>query len=201
MVDHERYRKEGEEDRLLQLDSLLKQLRRSKSLNVKIGHDEASSTQDPSSIKLELDSGSIDKIHISLKSPTRSQCPQRAEPPRSGISLEDYIKRVEGPEGRMMRDERLKRLALDTCPSRNVFTRSDVAKHNSFEDCWLIVHKKVYDVTEFIQIHPAGAASILRHGGRDASEDFEFHSKATQRLWKHFEIGRLDECTGTCIVS
>jgi len=29
-------------------------------------------------------------------------------------------------------------------------TGDDVAKHNSAESCWVIVHGKAYDVTEFL---------------------------------------------------
>lgn len=30
----------------------------------------------------------------------------------------------------------------------------EVAKHNNKDDCWVIVHGKAYDVTEFMPEHP-----------------------------------------------
>jgi cytochrome b involved in lipid metabolism len=34
------------------------------------------------------------------------------------------------------------------------FTREEVAKHCTKEDCWIIIHGKVYDVSEWILFHP-----------------------------------------------
>lgn len=36
------------------------------------------------------------------------------------------------------------------------FTKEEVGKHNTAEDCWIIVHNKVYDVTKFLSEHPGG---------------------------------------------
>jgi cytochrome b involved in lipid metabolism len=35
-------------------------------------------------------------------------------------------------------------------PDVGTLTGDDVAKHNSRESCWVIVHGKAYDVTEFL---------------------------------------------------
>jgi hypothetical protein len=32
----------------------------------------------------------------------------------------------------------------------NKITGTELAKHNSRESCWIVVHGKVYDVTEFL---------------------------------------------------
>jgi L-lactate dehydrogenase (cytochrome) len=39
----------------------------------------------------------------------------------------------------------------------------EVAKHNSKESCWVIVHGKAYDVTEFLPEHPGGMSIILKY--------------------------------------
>nr|POF13110.1 cytochrome b2, mitochondrial [Quercus suber] len=49
----------------------------------------------------------------------------------------------------------------------------EVAKHNSRESCWVIVHGKAYDVTEFLPEHPGGPKIILKYAGKDATEEYE----------------------------
>lgn len=46
------------------------------------------------------------------------------------------------------------------------YTREEVSKHNSRDDCWLIVDNKVYDVTSFVDSHPGGD-SIFFNAGKD----------------------------------
>ncbi|KAI0000958.1 FMN-dependent dehydrogenase-domain-containing protein [Russula vinacea] len=46
---------------------------------------------------------------------------------------------------------------------------SVVAQHNSRESCWIIVHGKVYDVTDFLMsYHLGGSKIILKYAGKDA---------------------------------
>ncbi|KAF4663508.1 hypothetical protein FOZ61_001613 [Perkinsus olseni] len=49
---------------------------------------------------------------------------------------------------------------------------SEVAKHDSRDDCWIIVNGRVLDVTGFLGDHPGGEKSILNFAGRDASRMF-----------------------------
>ncbi|GAM29320.1 hypothetical protein SAMD00019534_124960, partial [Acytostelium subglobosum LB1] len=63
---------------------------------------------------------------------------------------------------------------------RMVLTKEEVAKHNSRNDCWIIVHGKVYDVSHFHSLHPGEGINdqyIADQAGKDCSELFEkFHS-------------------------
>ncbi len=34
---------------------------------------------------------------------------------------------------------------------------SEIAKHNSHEDCWLVIEDQVWDCTKFADHHPGGA--------------------------------------------
>ena len=52
-------------------------------------------------------------------------------------------------------------------------TVEDVRKHNKKDDCWLIINRKVYDLTGFLKFHPPGGQSILNYGGTDASQVFQ----------------------------
>ncbi|KAI1739435.1 FMN-dependent dehydrogenase [Xylaria scruposa] len=49
----------------------------------------------------------------------------------------------------------------------------EVAKHDSKESCWVVIHGKVYDVTEFLPEHPGGMKIILKYAGKDATEEFD----------------------------
>jgi len=73
----------------------------------------------------------------------------------------------------------------------NYFTAKEVAKHNTKESCWLIVNDWVVDVTPFLNLHPAGVESIMRHAGQDATEDFYFHPQEARSMWKKYRVGKL----------
>ncbi|KAF9446519.1 hypothetical protein P691DRAFT_803851 [Macrolepiota fuliginosa MF-IS2] len=49
----------------------------------------------------------------------------------------------------------------------------EVAKHNSRDSCWIIVHGNVYDVTEFLDDHPGGSKIILKYAGKDATQEYD----------------------------
>jgi L-lactate dehydrogenase (cytochrome) len=42
---------------------------------------------------------------------------------------------------------------------------ADLAKHNSKNDCWIVLDSKAYDVTNFLSEHPGGAPIILKNAG------------------------------------
>ncbi|KIM24623.1 hypothetical protein M408DRAFT_75649 [Serendipita vermifera MAFF 305830] len=52
------------------------------------------------------------------------------------------------------------------------YTVEEVAKHNTKNDCWVIVDGKVLDLTNFLPDHPGGEKAILLYAGRDATEEF-----------------------------
>lgn len=55
----------------------------------------------------------------------------------------------------------------------------EVAKHNKPDDCWVIVNHHVYDVTSFLDDHPAGRKIILLYAGKDATEAFlDIHNES-----------------------
>mmetsp|Transcript_218 Transcript_218/g.337 ORF Transcript_218/g.337 Transcript_218/m.337 type:complete len:894 (+) Transcript_218:112-2793(+) len=73
------------------------------------------------------------------------------------------------------------------------YTLQEVEKHNTEHDCWIIVKNRVYDCTQYLELHPGGVDSIMINAGMDATEDFvAIHStKATKMLEKYY-IGDLD---------
>ncbi|KAF2112231.1 FMN-dependent dehydrogenase-domain-containing protein [Lophiotrema nucula] len=49
----------------------------------------------------------------------------------------------------------------------------DLKAHNRAEDCWVAIGEKVWDVTEFLNLHPGGPDVILRYAGQDATQAYE----------------------------
>ena len=73
------------------------------------------------------------------------------------------------------------------------FSAAEVAKHNSEEDCWVIVAGRVYDVTAYLPKHPGGKALISRSAGQDVTRDFEamFHSVRARDRLQQLLVGEL----------
>ncbi|KAF8333154.1 FMN-dependent dehydrogenase-domain-containing protein [Cantharellus anzutake] len=63
-----------------------------------------------------------------------------------------------------------------------MLSANEVSIHNSRLSCWIIVSGNVYDVTDFLDEHPGGSATILRYAGRDATAEYQpIHSPTTLR--------------------
>ncbi|RHZ77409.1 hypothetical protein Glove_180g117 [Diversispora epigaea] len=54
-----------------------------------------------------------------------------------------------------------------------LISAQEVAKHNKRNDCWVIIHGKVYDLTNFLPEHPGGEKVILKQAGEDATQAFD----------------------------
>lgn len=78
--------------------------------------------------------------------------------------------------------------------SKKLFTMEEIEKHNTEHDVWIIVNDRVYDCTEYLELHPGGADSILINAGADSTEDFEaIHSTKATKMLEKFYIGDLDK--------
>lgn len=74
------------------------------------------------------------------------------------------------------------------------FTWEEVQKHSHRNDQWLVIDRKVYDVTKWAQRHPGGFRVIKHYAGEDATEAFTaFHpdQKFVQKFLKPLLIGEL----------
>ena len=49
----------------------------------------------------------------------------------------------------------------------------EIMKHNTENDCWVIIRDKVYDLTKFLPDHPGGKKAIMLFAGKDATEEFD----------------------------
>ena len=71
------------------------------------------------------------------------------------------------------------------------YSLADVAKHCTPNDCWVVVHGSVYDVTAFVPKHPGGALIYVKAGG-DCSQLFDsYHPHSASRVLDKYIIGAL----------
>lgn len=82
---------------------------------------------------------------------------------------------ADGFEGTPKRGSGKQPLSTDIFKGRNgqPITRDEVQTHDNADDCWIIIHGKVYDVTKFLAEHPGGEKVILEYAGSDATDAFE----------------------------
>lgn len=72
------------------------------------------------------------------------------------------------------------------------YTAEDVALHNNSEDCWLIIDKKVFNVTEAARMHPA-----MFNCGQGVSENYhKNHGEGVRDKMMKFYIGDLGSGEG-----
>ncbi|KAL2013856.1 hypothetical protein VTN00DRAFT_1381 [Thermoascus crustaceus] len=58
-----------------------------------------------------------------------------------------------------------------------LLSAQQISEHNTPADCWIVVDGQVWDVTDFLEEHPGGAAIILKYAGRDATKAYsDVHS-------------------------
>uniref|UniRef100_A0A8C4V184 Cytochrome b5 heme-binding domain-containing protein n=1 Tax=Falco tinnunculus TaxID=100819 RepID=A0A8C4V184_FALTI len=74
------------------------------------------------------------------------------------------------------------------------YTWEEIQKHNQRTDGWLVIQRKVYNVTQWVNRHPGGYRVISHCAGEDATDAFQaFHINPTlvQKFLKPLLIGEL----------
>jgi len=79
------------------------------------------------------------------------------------------------------------------------YSLSEVAQHDSADDCWVIMEGVVYDVTDYIASHPGGE-SIVEGCGIDGTFIYDNrpmgsgspHSDNARALREQYKIGELE---------
>ncbi|KIX09415.1 uncharacterized protein Z518_00495 [Rhinocladiella mackenziei CBS 650.93] len=74
-----------------------------------------------------------------------------------------------------------------------IYSRERVSKQRGSDDVWIIVHGKVYDITNYLDHHPGGGKILKEVSGQDATSAFEDvgHSDDARDLLARFHIGEL----------
>ncbi|OAA53863.1 cytochrome b2 [Cordyceps fumosorosea ARSEF 2679] len=73
---------------------------------------------------------------------------------------------------------------------------SEVRKHTTNDDCWIVVDNHVYDMTDFAPTHPGGAQIIYSYAGQDASDQYNaVHAPSliSKTLSPERQLGQLDK--------
>ncbi|EAN93525.1 putative cytochrome b5-like protein [Trypanosoma cruzi] len=77
---------------------------------------------------------------------------------------------------------------------QNIISFAEAAKHTKEDDLWLIINKKVYDITKFVDQHPGGVDTLTGAAGKDGTDDFNSvgHSDSAKKEMEKYYIGELD---------
>uniref|UniRef100_A0A2R8MZQ6 Acyl-CoA (8-3)-desaturase n=1 Tax=Callithrix jacchus TaxID=9483 RepID=A0A2R8MZQ6_CALJA len=61
-------------------------------------------------------------------------------------------------------------------PTPRYFTWDEVAQRSGYKERWLVIDRKVYNISEFTRRHPGGSRVISHYAGQDATDPFvAFH--------------------------
>ena len=82
-------------------------------------------------------------------------------------------------------------------PGNAPITMSELALHNSPDDCWVLFYGNVYDMSNYARRHPGGAKIITNLAGLDGTVEYErFHSESLLRSVQGDRVGILVEEEG-----
>lgn len=77
------------------------------------------------------------------------------------------------------------------------YTRAELARHATPEDCWMAIRGDVYDLTSYLPDHPSRPALINPWCGREATEAYNTktkgrpHSADADELLTQYRIGQF----------
>ncbi|MEW6611012.1 MAG: cytochrome b5-like heme/steroid binding domain-containing protein [Patescibacteria group bacterium] len=53
-----------------------------------------------------------------------------------------------------------------------ILSEDEITKHDTPQDCWMVIEENVYAVTAYKNLHPGGAQAITSYCGTDATQAF-----------------------------
>lgn len=81
------------------------------------------------------------------------------------------------------------------------YPMAEVARHDSLEDCWMVIEGVIYDLSEYVPRHPAPPDVLEPWCGREATEGMRTkshnsgggsdHSARAWRMLERYRIGLL----------
>lgn len=73
-------------------------------------------------------------------------------------------------------------------------SRELIKRHNTLDDCWVIINSNVCDVTPFLSSHPGGSDAIFQYAGKDASKAFNNMHKDSEKAkmtMQNLRVGKV----------
>lgn len=81
---------------------------------------------------------------------------------------------------------------------QQTFTWGEVATHSTQGDTWVVIDRRVYDVSDWAPSHPGGSI-IYKFAGVDATDQFAaFHMPRVAKRLPKFLIGKIEDSTPCC---
>lgn len=86
---------------------------------------------------------------------------------------------------------------LSRTEGQAAYTLSEVAGHDTLDDCWMAIEGSVYDFTDYIDQHPTPPAVLQPWCGKEATEGMRTkgygrdHSARAWQMADHYRIGEL----------
>jgi len=85
---------------------------------------------------------------------------------------------------------------------------TEISRHNSAADCWLVINNEVYDVTSYLRAHPGGVGIVVPYCGQpDGTQAFATkagrgsHSSTARTELQQFLLGPVNSTTTTSTIN
>lgn len=85
---------------------------------------------------------------------------------------------------------------MNPSPYTNIITEAEVHNHSTMDDAWMIIHGKVYNVTNLIKKHPGGAECLFCCVGLDGTKSFD-DVNHSEEAWKMLRPNLVGVIEGT----
>jgi len=112
----------------------------------------------------------------------------------------EHVEDEESKGGLVALDRRRKEM-FEIAKARAVIDMDEVKKHNTHDDCWLVISTMVIDATTFLPVHPGGHMILAEKAGRDVTAMFKMIHPAGS-LERHLPekciVGVLPPENGVC---
>lgn len=83
-------------------------------------------------------------------------------------------------------------------PTSGTLSSTEVSKHNTASDCWMSIGTGVYNVTNYVDMHPGGADIVLMYCGKNATQAYNTqggrgrgHSSRANSILETYRVGTL----------